>query len=110
MICMGEKYNGEEETPERTGRKSGRGKKKITKAHRFYRNRVWAFTILAVLFPWAGFGFWALSYTKKFEKHSETGIIPLLLIINYISMVVCCIIWLVFAIFAFLFIVGLLSL
>lgn len=106
---MGEKNPEEEKITDRTERKRGKDKKKVTKAHRFYKNRVWTFTILAILFPIFGFGFWALAYTKKFEKYSDTKMIPVLLIISYISMVVFCIFWLVLAAFIFITVMGILA-
>jgi uncharacterized membrane protein YidH (DUF202 family) len=106
---MGEMNPGDEIITEKPERKIGRGKKKETKAHRFYKNRVWTFIILAILFPVFGFGFWALAYTKQFEKHSDSKMIPILLIISYVSMVVFCIFWLVIAAFIFITVLGILA-
>ena len=101
---MGEKNSGDEAVSYKSGRKKARGDKKVSKAHRFYRSRVWAFTLLGIFLPMVGFGFFGLGYTKKFEKYSDTNMIPILLIINYISMVACVIFWLIFAIVAFVII------
>ena len=65
--------------------------------------------VLLVLFPIFGFGFWALAYTKQFEKHTDSKMIPFLLIISYVSMVVFCIFWLVIAAFVFITVLGIMA-
>jgi len=60
----------------------------------FCRNRVAAFTVLALVFPYFGFGFIALPYIRELERYTRSGFIPFLLIVNLSSIVLFLIFWL----------------
>jgi len=76
----------------------GTGKKKVRLSrdkdrYIFIRNRVAAFTIMGLCFPCFGFGIVALAFVPRLERYDNSGLVPILLVINLASAVMFLTFW-----------------